>query len=159
MSPAALTVADVRTQLADYEVLGFTAYGEAANQPVEGQLAVMFTAQNRFKAKKIGDVADYCLAPMQYSCWNPDTSVNHARLIGAVQTYLRNEHNPGGYPILTQLIYLADGIVKDALLDNTQGATHYLTRTLFQVSPPHWAAGKLPVCAYGDHLFFNRIPF
>lgn len=151
-----LTTSDVRSLLNDREAAIFTCYGEASNQPLEGQVGVLWVIANRCRRQHLAPI-DICFAPKQFSCWNDDGSANHARLVGAVQLYLDTRRVFDGRPMQKQIAALAPLVLDGTLLDNTHNSTHYCTRALFQARPPNWAAGKLPAAALGDHVFFNNV--
>lgn len=146
--------------LLDSELLAFTCFGEAANQPLEAQAAIMLTIRNRAltKGQLIGAV---CLHPQQYACWTEDSSVTHARLVGAVRQYLDSGRSSLNVdrPVLRQLLHLAQGVVSGAILDSTDRATHYLPVTVWKQKPPGWVSGKRPTRQYGDFVFFAGVLF
>lgn len=147
------TVDDVRRSFSPADIAGLTVYGEARGEPVEGQIAVLNVIRNRatFKAMSLADI---CLEPAQFACWWPDGGEQET-LFTMVNTYQQTPALVG--PILLQCLALAELVQSRVLLDNTLGATFYLTRAAYQVNRPAWANGRTPICSYGHHLFFRNI--
>jgi hypothetical protein len=151
-----LRVVQATRYLSDGEVLGFTAWGEADNQPVEGQIAVMMTVRNRTR-RSGRSLRQECLRPWQYSCWVPDPqTTNDERMLDTLAGYTAKPQRETPI-LLRQCIALAGLVANGTLLDNTFGSTHYCTRTLWNVKPPSWAKGRIPACTYRDHVFFSEI--
>lgn len=140
-----MTDADVMAALSDFQAFWLTLEAEAGGEPVEGQIAVASVIRNRV-GKRFGDsYKAVCLAPKQFSCWNDGLDANHVRLMQkarlVIGDYAERSTLPDD-PIVRQLKYLAQGIMNFDLLDSTHGADHYLTKKLFQSTPPLWAVGQ-----------------
>jgi hypothetical protein len=149
-------VAEATRGLTDAELLGLTAWGEADNQPLEGQVAVMMTVRNRTRERR-QTIREVVLAPWQYSCYVPDpVTGNDERLLRIIADYTATPRRETPI-LLRQCIALARLVVAGDILDNTFGSTHYLTRTLWNVKPPSWVQGKIPACSYRDHVFFAGV--
>lgn len=126
----------------DMEVLAKTIFGEARGESEEGQTAVACCIINRFKAKKWFSgqtIAETCLKPWQFSCWN------------------KNDPNRRKLDCLSFSVYSKyfSIIEKAEGKDITNGATHYYAPAV--VSCPKWAKGKEPCAKIGNHLFFKEI--
>lgn len=150
--------AAIKGALSDFDALWLTIYGEARGEPVEGQIAVASVIRNRVGRRWGGSLRAVCLAPKQFSCWNPDANVNHAHLMDMAAAAIGDFHERAAAPLdarARQIKFLAQGIVNGDLLDNTQGADHYLTRNLLQsADAPTWAVGK-PARVVGAHAFLT----
>ena len=149
------TLADVRAKLSASSILAFTAYGEAADQGIEGQVAVMCTARNRAAMKHL-PLADICLAPYQYSCWNDAAHAGVSWLLPAVDDFLAAKPLA---PVLQQCFGIAALVAAGTVLDNTQGATHYYAPRL--VAAPDWTKPPaILTVTIRDHVFYRRVaPF
>lgn len=117
-------------------------------------MAVLNVLRNRavFRGWSVTDVA---LEPLQFSCWW-QKGANTDRLFDVATTAARGIGQMG--PVLRQIWYLATGF--EYLLDNTHGATHYVTKTLWESGAlrPTWLSADHPVLAtIGGHVFFDNI--
>jgi N-acetylmuramoyl-L-alanine amidase len=137
----------------DIDILARTIWGEARGESFDGRLAVAWVAVNRLKRGRYGDtLAEVCLRPKQFSCWNEDDP-NRPKMLG-----LKAED-----PIFAEclgiaaLVYAASkgrgGALPADLKDATLNSTHYCVSSL----DPYWARGKTPTCSVGRHKFFNDI--
>ena len=163
-----MTDSEVLAALDDRQTLGLTAWAEGrqiprddphSHSPVEELIAVMVVVRNRLARVSASTTgASYksvCLAPMQFSCWNPGSGSNHdalmvqARLlVGPPSGLLATDRE------LDECLCLADGVIAGVLLDRTGGATQYWAPEAM-VPPgrtPSWAAGK-PRLLIGDQYF------
>lgn len=140
-----MTDEQIKAALSDFDALWLTLWAECRDQPVEGQIAVASVIRNRVGKRFGSSYRAVCLAPKQFSCWNPGADVNHVRLMDrarlVIGDYAERSTQPAD-PIVRQVKYLAQGILNGDLLDNTWGSDHYLTKTLFQSTPPTWAIGQ-----------------
>src|SRR5258707_1372853 len=103
----------------DHDVLiaAKTIFGEARNQSIIGQIAVMWVIRHRAERRyggEVGSVAKACLAPLQFSCWN-EGDPNRALL------------DRMGPEKLGQQISLVTGVLSGITADPTIGADHYFT--------------------------------
>lgn len=135
--------------LPDRMVLALTIWGEARGEAVEGQIAVACVVRNRL-AKHAGTISGICLAPEQFSCFNDDSPE-----IGAMQRVATAMMTKEPTPSIAQAIWIADGVISGAVIDNTRGATHYLTTDLLRAHPPSWAAKQPVLTVIGRHSFLN----
>lgn len=148
---------ELRQALSPLHVVAATIWGEARGESVIGRAAVGSVIQNRVAAQRPhwGLTAKaVCLAPSQFSCWMPSAGLaNYESTIDAARAFHRG-HVAG--QVSRECIDLAVAIVAGRLEDVVAGATHYLTRHLFESDcPPGWAAGKLPRADIGAHVFLK----
>lgn len=123
-----------------------TIYGEARGETAEGRVAVGCVIRNRYNLRwrRAKTVADVCLAPSQFSCWN-ESDPN--RRILTEETFDCLE--PTFFSCLESMRYVL--LHKD--FDITNGATHYHARQIM----PFWAKGVTPCYKVGNHWFYNNI--
>lgn len=134
--------------LPDRLIVALTIWGESRGEPIEGQIAVGNVIRNRHKPGQ--SWSEICLAPFQFSCFNSD-SPEYAKVQRAADT-LTTQALP---PDLSQALWVADGIIQQKLLDNTGGATHYLTASLYRSDPPTWAATGSGLRTIGSQVFMK----
>ena len=116
---------------------------EAANQGEQGELCVAFVLVNRLKRGRYGTtLADVCLAPNQFSCWN--TSEPTRRLLARA-----SEEDTALVRAQEALAQARSGSVSDP----TQGAVLYYAD--YMTRPPAWAARSKFTVKVGRHLFFT----
>ncbi len=152
-----MTDTELVGQLKPFEVLALTIYGEARSERIEGRAAVGCVVRNRVKAKRYGvDAKAVCLMPRQFSCWlyhDEAHKHNYGNLIFAARS-LRSDI-PGS--ALRECVWISGGILDEAIEDITRGATHYITRALWESKPPRWAMDLTPVISIGRHVFFAGV--
>ncbi len=140
--------------LPDDAILGLTLYGEARGEPIEGIVAVGHVILNRAKDVKKrwpGNARQVCLQKSQFSCWMPEGGqANHEAVLAAAQSMLLKE--PADR-LLEQCAWVALGIARFALLDNSKGSNHYHTAALHP--RPAWASSFVPVTQKGGHVFYR----
>jgi N-acetylmuramoyl-L-alanine amidase len=143
-----------QTPLTDRQALIATLYGECRNQPLEGQLAVAWVIRNRATQRhgSTRAIAQVCLAPAQFSCWWGDDA--NTRATQAFAGDLIAGSVPAEPALAKRLGWIADGVLGDCIEDPTGGATHYLTRQLYETHPPSWAR-RAPLVTIGDHVFLS----
>lgn len=179
-----MTDPDVLAALDDRQALALTAYGEARqipsddpndHSPVEALIAVMVVVRNRLPHFARWRATDpsykaICLAPMQFSCWNPHSGSNHdalmaqARLLTSaiglraltspIPVVEETTGRPTIDPLVRECLYLADGVIAGTLLDRTNRADSYWAPAAM-VPPgrtPAWAANR-PRTLIGDQYF------
>jgi spore germination cell wall hydrolase CwlJ-like protein len=137
----------------DRIVLACCIWGEARNQPVQGQIAVGAVVRNRIlrsllHAAEPASWKDVILKPWQFSCFNE----GHPNLpkVQRAGVALMTMNPPAD---LKQALWIADGIISGAAQDVTKGATHYLTRKLLMEKPPAWAKDQPILVTIADHVF------
>lgn len=128
----------------DITVMAGTLWGEARNQGDEGMIAVGNVIMNRVKAQTWygHSVKTVCLKKWQFSCWN-ENDPNYKKIL---ELDWRDD-------AFCKCLSLSYYFSKNVIDDNTNGATHYHTKSI----SPKWAEGKTPCAEIGDHLFYNDI--
>lgn len=129
----------------DQQIAAATAYMEASNQGADGIRAVMHVFFNRLQfAPKYGStIADICLKPWQFSCWNTADPNRHRLSIV-----------DDGNPILADCLE-AYGEVSGGSDDPTMGATHYIAEG---ITPPPWVSEATQTVKIGSHTFYKGVP-
>lgn len=126
------------------DVLARTLWGEARGEGQIGMEAVACVILNR--AAKPGwwgrSVAEVCLKPWQFSCWNADDP-NRAKLLTV----------DASDPAFRLALEVAGRALAGSLADCTAQATHYHARHVL----PGWAKGRAPSAMIGRHAFYNDI--
>lgn len=138
--------------LGDVEILGLTMIGESRGESIAGMVAVANVIRNRVR-NSFSDYKAICLAPKQFSCWN-DNDPNRILLEELAEKLINGQNLEE--PVYKQIMFLASGIVANILLDNTRGATNYLTNDLFfSDKKPKWALKAVNLKTIGNQIFFN----
>jgi N-acetylmuramoyl-L-alanine amidase len=129
----------------DRIIAAATADMEASNQGPTGIRSVMHTFFNRLQfAPKYGStIADVCLRPWQYSCWNTADPNRHRLAIA-------NDSDP----ILTDCLAAYDEVAAGSA-DPTLGATHYIADG---IAPPLWVSEATQTVKIGAHTFYKDVP-
>lgn len=126
------------------DVLARTLWGEARGEGQIGMEAVACVILNR--AAKPGwwgrSVAEVCLRPWQFSCWNADDP-NRAKLLSV----------DDADPAFRLALDIAGRALAGSLPDCTGKATHYHARHVM----PGWAKGHTACAMIGRHAFYNDI--
>jgi N-acetylmuramoyl-L-alanine amidase len=141
--------------LTDLEVLSLTIIGEARGEPIESQVGVGSVVRNRLYGNQIRykNYKDVVFEKLQFSCWNANDP-NRPVLIELAEKMIHGQivdiH-------LKQCIWVASGIVKWEIKDNTKGALHYIETGLFNdaMKRPSWARNAKNELVHGHHTFFN----
>jgi hypothetical protein len=134
--------------LSDIEILALTIYGEARGESIAGQVAVGCVIRNRTIKDNYRDI---CLAPKQFSCWNLDDP-NRA-LLDELGLKLFSGEVPDE---IKQELWVAQGIINDAIKDSTKGAKNYLTTSLFYSNKrPSWARDAINENQIDKQVYFN----
>lgn len=143
---------EILDNLSDIEILGLTIIGEARGERIQGQVAVGSVIRNRLMTGK-KSYHEVCLEKHQFSCWN-DKDPNRAVLLELAEMLAVGQFLTDQY--YKQCMFVAKGIVGWNIIDNTQGATHYMTNELFvSTSKPEWAMNAKNKEQIGNHIFFN----
>jgi len=138
--------------LSDIEILTLTIIGESRGEPIEGQVGVGCVIRNRANAWK-KSYPDICLQPKQFSCWN-DGDPNRVLLDDLAERMMLG--NKFEVPSYIQCQFVARGIIKGEILDNTHGALNYLTTELFKSDDkPSWAKNIVFAVTKGNQTFFR----
>jgi spore germination cell wall hydrolase CwlJ-like protein len=121
-----------------------TIWGEAANEPAQGQEAVAHVIRNRVLTGQWGNSAtDVVLAPSQFEPWN--TAEGRARM-------QRLSSDSAEYQ---QIGALVDRVFAGQSADMTHGATHFFApaaQAALGRDVPDWAGNKL--VTIGGHEFY-----
>lgn len=121
--------------MTDLEALTLTIFGEARSEPIEGKIAVAMVIRNRVLAHYggVSTYVDVCTARAQFSAWTEEVAQMNAAAIELEGQQLD--------PTLKLCEEIALATIAGSLADNTGGANHYLTVSLYQRKPPKWAQG------------------
>lgn len=152
-----MTRQELRAVISPQTALICTLLGEAASEPIEGQIAVACVVRTRATHPRWWgrSIKEVCVAPAQFSCWF-ENNANTARVYGLAEALHLRQDATGARSLIGQLQWIAAGVIDDLLLDNTGGADHYLTRALYQSAAcPSWARGRTPVATIGAHVFLR----
>jgi hypothetical protein len=131
----------------DIDTLARTLYGEAEANNAADAKAIAWVVVNRARHARWPDsVAEVCLQPFQFSCWNANDP-NRARILAARSSWFQRCRE------------IALGVLNGEIADPTSVSTHYYATFVKQ---PKWAKGKKPVyrvthAKNHEHLFFNDI--
>lgn len=146
-----------RELLTDRVALICTLLGEASGEPVQGQIAVANVIRNRaMHGRWWGKTwKDVCLKKGQFSCWW-ETNENTNKVYALAQALMTGQAATSGPTTVSQLEWIAAGVLDGMLLDPTGMADHYLTESLYEsVARPEWAKGKKPTARIGHHVFLR----
>jgi spore germination cell wall hydrolase CwlJ-like protein len=132
----------------DQLILARTIYGEAAGEPDQGKRAVAQVVMNRASSGRYSkNVADVCLQPSQFSCWNANDP-NRSKIIDL-------------QPNDDETFYLCFTIAGDALAGDikvlTPAVMHYFAD---YISKPSWVLRSPDAFMekkIGHHLFYRGI--
>lgn len=160
-----MTEDSIRAALVDHQVLGLTMWAEGrgdwrqGNSSVEERLAIGCVVRNRLphwtRYKAIDpNVKSICLAPWQFSCWNPGVDANHVALMALAARVVAGQ--PLKDRVADESIWLAVGIINGVIVDRTGGATSYYAPKAMDPAGrvPGWAVGQAAL-AIGDQLFLT----
>lgn len=132
----------------DTLTLARTIYGEAAQESQRGKEAVANVVMNRVRSRRWpSGVADVCLQPWQFSCWNAADPMR--RRIENMQ--------PGHNSAFNQCLAIARRAVDRQLGDHTNGATHYYAS---YIPEPRWIGASpnaVMTLQVGVHKFYKGI--
>lgn len=132
----------------DVIVLARTIMGEADGEPWEGKIAVATVILNRARRDR-KPIADVCLQPRQFSCWNG--GVLSARL--SKTTLALPNYRECFRAALSALDRLDFTLIPASCF-------HYFTTACppgVTAWPPAWAAGGTCVATIGAHSFYTGI--
>lgn len=145
---------------AEIDTTARTVWAEARGEGEAGMIAVAAVIANRVAAAKRykakwgtphilygdGTFANACKRRFQFSCWNPND-----KNLPQLEAVTDEDHQ------FKIALAIARDAVEDVLKDLTDGATHYLTKAVFDRAPDsHWCKRKPPLCVIGNHLFFRN---
>lgn len=152
-----MTREDIRAALSDEQALTATLLGEARGEGLEGLVAVACVVKNRADHPRWWgkSIKGCCLAPSQFSCWWEGEHANTRAVYDLAVALLTNQPL-GDRSLVSELRWVAQGVIGEQLRDVTLGADHYLTRALW-TSPkaPTWSRTKAPHARIASHVFFR----
>lgn len=151
-----MTHDEIRGGLSAPHALIATLYGEARAEPIVGIIGCACVIRNRAKHPRWwGDsIRTVCLKPAQFSCWWENNA--NTRAVYALAEGLIIGQPLGTGTVLSELAWIAHGVIEGQLRDLTHGADHYLTRALFEGPKcPSWARHQTPVAELGAHVFLR----
>lgn len=141
----------------DLDILARTIWGEARGEGQKGMEAVACVIMNRVKANKwftgyllidhnrVSSVAETCLKPYQFSCWNEnDVNLEKLKRVGTED------------PFFSLALNIANQALSGRMKDFTHGATHYKVRTC-KASWIDRNNPQIPCYELGKHVFYNNI--
>ena len=152
-----MTEPEIHAALTERDVLSLTLWGEARGEPVEGIVAVAQVIATRTNRRR-QPIKAVCLAPKQFSCWNPGMDANHVALMALAESLVDTDHveRPTLDAAFLQCRWIADGILAGVVRDNTRASDHYLVTSLFESSKcPTWAKSMQVTTALGNHTFLR----
>lgn len=133
----------------DIDILARTIWGEARGEGPLGMENVASTILNRVKFAQArggywwgNTIAEVCLEPWQFSCWNADDP-NRVKM----------EMVDASDPAFRVALGIASKAANGHLADRTGGATHYHTRAV----RPAWRASGQHTASLGAHEFYKGI--
>lgn len=146
------------TSLPPEKLLALAAWGEAANEGVDGMMAVINVIINR--TRKPSTYADAAISSIssiwhgvvlkakQFSCFNSTDPqrVKLEQMASAFDSYTASDSR------LMQAYNLAQMAVTGLLADNTGGATHYFNPSIVF---PSWASTLAFIGNIGHHAFYS----
>ncbi len=128
----------------DLKILAKTIYGEARgelnNFGLAPLIAVGNVVLNRFRKKFAKSIADVCLAPYQFSCWNRKDP-----------NYEKLKNLDESSSIFKTCLDIAENLIEGKWPDLTDGCDHYHAKSI----KPYWAGGLTPKRIFGNHLFYS----
>jgi spore germination cell wall hydrolase CwlJ-like protein len=138
----------IKASQAERDMVIRTVWGEAGNEPVKGQIAVVAVIRNRVLAGDVyggPSVTGVVRKPYAFEPWL------HARTRAAM---MRLAKTGAEYQRIAGLV---DGVLDGRTPDPTGGATHFyapVAQRLLGRRAPTWGLGK-PMAVIGGHHFFR----
>jgi N-acetylmuramoyl-L-alanine amidase len=151
-----MTDAEVLAALNDRGCYALTVWAEARGCSDAGRRGVASVIHNRKVSGRWGQTyRSVCLWPWQFSCWKAEGGVaNHAALMALARALL--DPTPTVLPASFEACrVIADHAINGTLEDQTHGATHYLTESLYASRPPSWARTMDVMARIGGHVFLR----
>lgn len=134
----------------DVHCLSVLIYGEARGESLQGKIAVAYTVVNRAKNKTLCQVA---LAPKQYSIFNNNPELRAAAVSLHLEPKQKNKLDNKSW---AQSLAVAELVMKKAVKDPTNGATHYVAYKSLNYIPT-WTRKFTIVAKIGNHTFFKDL--
>jgi N-acetylmuramoyl-L-alanine amidase len=147
----------ILSNLTERDCLALTIYGEARNQPLDGQVAVGCVILNRLRTGRWKTLREVVFARAQFSCWSQRLSgpENFADLMVAADRALT------GYIAmdlaLQQAYWVADGLLAGYLRNPIGSARHYLNPKSIEGPLPAWAEPAKRTKIIGSHHFYAGV--
>lgn len=133
----------------DLDVFARTLFGEAAGEGRRGIEAVAAVIMNRVADRRFPNSARaVCLAPSQFSMWNPSYRNSDPNSLRALSITDSNS-------TFKTCLEVASDALSGRLKDPTGGAHHYYAPKV--VTPP-WAASAKSSVTIGNHIFLVGVP-
>jgi spore germination cell wall hydrolase CwlJ-like protein len=140
--------------LSDRDVLALTLWAEGRSETLDGRAAIGCVVRNRAASRR-QSAREVCLAPMQFSCWQPkDGKANHDALMLLAESVA--DGKDARDPVLRECQWIADGILSGSCRDLTHGADHYVTTALLSsTKKPGWIRTMTFTVRIGAHAFYR----
>ena len=112
-------------------------------------------------ARRRQSAREVCLAPLQFSCWQPiGGQANHAAVMAVAHAMAGapSDTSKRGVvdPVVRECQWIADGVLSGACRDITRGADHYLTTALLSsTKKPGWVVAMVWTATVGTHAFYR----
>ncbi len=132
----------------DILTLARTIYGEARSETRAGRIAVAHVIRNRYMSQKWfggSSIAEVCLRPLQFSCWNDHHDFYENR-VAMMRATLSEK-------AFAECLEIACGVMTGSIPDNTSGSCHYHNSKV----QPAWAVGHTSVATIGTQIFYSGI--
>lgn len=128
----------------DLKILAKTIYGEARgelnNFGLAPLIAVGNVVLNRLRKNFANSIAEVCLAPYQFSCWNrKDPNYEKLKNLDESST------------IFKTCLKVSKNLIEEKWPDLTDGCDHYHEKSI----KPYWAGQLTPKRIFGNHLFYS----
>lgn len=142
--------------LDENKILTIGLYGEARGEGWEGIIAVLNVMRNRvnqysrYHSKDLEQYGKYLsviLKKWQFSCFLSNDP-NRVKLETIAKDFSWYAEHDG---IINKIYFLCS--IKQHLMDNTGGATHYFTTS---ITPPDWSHQMTKLDTIGHHIFFKE---
>ena len=128
-------------------ILAITLYGEARGERTEGKIAVAHVIQNRQQDPRWpNSIGEVCIQNKQFSCWNQNDP-NYPILVNK----LFETRNTDPHKAWRECLWVAGGVLRGYLADNTLGANHYHTKSI----RPSWSEKMTVTVEIGNHIFYR----
>ncbi|MCR5224468.1 MAG: cell wall hydrolase [Alphaproteobacteria bacterium] len=128
----------------DVDILARTIYGEARGElfkhGIASLIAIANVVFNRLKKNFAPTVAEVCIAPYQFSCWN-EHDINYKK-IKEVTTECS---------VFRTCREVAANVLAEKWPDLTDGCDHYHNKAI----KPAWTMYLEPKRVFGSHYFYN----
>jgi spore germination cell wall hydrolase CwlJ-like protein len=130
--------------ITDSDILARTIFGEGRGElhkfGIASLIAIANVIVNRKNKNFAGTIADVCLAPYQFSCWNKNDP-----------NYGKIKDSPPKDSVFRVCAEVAENVLAGRWPDLTDGCDHYHEKTV----KPFWAAYREPKRIFGSHCFYE----